>query len=395
MESLEYLLAHGNQLTGPIPHGVGYLSNLRELLLHENRIDGTLPDTLGGMHYLHTMDLRENSLSGTIPPALGLMPRLKTFTAQQNLLSGSLPSTLGLLQALTKMELQENALQGPLPSTLGLMSALTLLNMSHNNLSHAMPMQLGHMSTLEHLILNDNTPGLGALVPSASGSIPNSLVGLSSVKTLALENNAFSGFLPSFLQGDFSAERQVQLTGNPFYCPLEPWALQNYSGIHCLHCPGEVTADYTQTCSGHGYCKDGTECICDPEWSGFSTDCSQLACPSTEVTTATSDTPVLQFCNGVGICYNTVNTSIVCPANPSESVYPANDYVSFSVDCTAGVITLARCQCPPGTIPPDCATFTATEASNELVTSGAFMRPPRRIMSHVLLTVVLCYALLC
>jgi len=300
---------------------------------------------------------------------------------------------VGLLQVLTKMELQENALQGPLPSALGLMSAVIILNMSHNNLSHAMPMQLGQMSTLEHLILNDNTPGLGALVPSASGSIPNSLAGLSSVQTLALENNAFSGFLPSFLRGDFSAQRQVQLTGNPFYCPLEPWAIQNYSGIHCLHCPGEPTDDYTQTCSGHGYCKDGTECICDPEWSGFSTDCSQLACPSTEVTSAASDTPILQFCNGVGTCYNTVNTSIVCPANPSESVYPANDYVSFSVDCAAGVITLSRCQCPPGTIPPDCATFTATEASNELVTSAAFTQHPPLLMSGFL-TLFVWYSLM-
>jgi len=372
MESLEYLYAHGNQLRGPIPHGIGYLSNLRELLLHENAIDGTLPDTLGGMLYLQTLDLRENALSGTVPPALGYMPRLKTFTAQRNRLSGSLPSTVGLLQALSTMELQENALQGPLPSTLGLLNALTLLNMSHNNLSHAMPAQMGQMGSIEHLVLNDNAPGLGfSFVPSASGSIPNTLGGLSSLKTLALANNAFNGFLPTFLRGDISATRDLQLTGNPFYCPLEPWALLNYTGIHCLHCPGEAMDDYTKTCSGHGYCKDGLQCMCDPEWSGFSEDCSQLACPSSEVPSATSDTPVLQYCNGVGTCHNTINASITCPANPADSVFPPNDYVAFSADCDAGILTIARCQCPPGTIPPNCATFTATEASNELVTSAA------------------------
>ena len=367
MQSLETLFAQGNQLVGPMPHGIGYLRNLRELLLDDNLIDGTLPDTLDGMLYLRSLDLRENSLSGTIPPALGRMPRLKTLTAQQNRLSGSLPSTVGLLQALHTMELQQNALQGPLPTSLGLLNALSLLNMSHNNLSHAMPTQMGQLGTLEHLILNDNTPGLGALVPSTSGTIPNTLGGLSSVTSLALENNALTGQLPSFLQGDFVASRQVQLTGNPFFCPLPSWAIQNLSGVTCLHCPGEPTDDLTLTCSGHGICKDGTECLCEAAWNGFSANCSQLACPSTVV--PGSEPPVTQYCNGVGTCYNTINSSVSCPASAADTV--GIDFVASYLDCDAGSITIARCSCPPGTIPPSCNVFTATEAGNELVTSAA------------------------
>ena len=57
-------LHHVNQLKGPVPHGVGYLKNLRELLLHDNMIDGTIPDTLDGMSYLTRLEL--SNISGSI-----------------------------------------------------------------------------------------------------------------------------------------------------------------------------------------------------------------------------------------------------------------------------------------------------------------------------------------
>ena len=41
MSSLEYVHANDNQLVGPIPHGLGYLENLRSLRLENNMVDGT------------------------------------------------------------------------------------------------------------------------------------------------------------------------------------------------------------------------------------------------------------------------------------------------------------------------------------------------------------------
>jgi len=385
-------------LHGPIPHGVGYLRNLRGLLLNDNDIDGTLPDTLGGMLYLQELDLRNNNISGTIPPALGMMPRLTQLSAQQNRISGSLPSSMGLLQALRNVELQENALQGPLPSALGLLGALLHINMSHNHLHLGLPSELGRLTGLTHLILNSNTPGLGSAIPST-------LIGLDSIQVVELTNNSLNGLLPEFLRyfvsgggngnisvslpQNMSSPREVHLTGNPYYCPLPTWSLQAYAGIHCLHCPGENyrlpdgSPDYTRTCSGHGICIDGEYCQCEAAWNGFSDDCSMLACPRTEVESDTGETE-LQYCNGVGTCYNTVNTSIVCPADPSGAV-PNDDYVAYHVDCATNTMTLARCSCPPGFVQPRCAAFTATEAQNVLVTSPGTVA----VQSQLLLTVVL------
>jgi hypothetical protein len=378
MESLEFLLAQGNNLEGPIPHGIGYLSNLRSLLLNDNSIDGTLPDTLGGMHYLQELDLQQNSMSGTLPPALGLMPRLKTLYAQKNRISGALPSTVGQLQALSHLDLRQNSLQGPLPSSLGLLKALRVLDLSLNSLTHELPSELGQLSALTHLLLNDNYPGL-------SQAIPNSLGALSSVQQLALRNNSFNGRLPSFLRNGFQASRAVTLDANPFYCPLEEWAILNYSGIHCLHCPGEDprrpdgSKDYTQTCSGHGVCIDGQACECEAAWS-LANDCSQLACPTSAVEGLASgdDESAVQYCNGVGTCYNTVNSSISCPTSAVDTV--GTDFVAQHLDCAVGVIVIARCQCPAGGfIKPRCLAFTASEAGNVLVFSDATRTLPGRM----------------
>ena len=380
MESLEFLFAQGNRLQGPIPHGIGYLSNLRSLLLNDNAIDGTVPDTLGGMHYLHELDLQQNSLSGTLPPALGDMPRLKTLYAQRNLLSGSLPSTVGKLQALSHLQLEQNALQGPLPTTFGLMNALILLDLSRNRLTEALPSELGQLSTLTHLILNDNDPGLDQ-------AIPNTLGRLSSVQVLALRNNSFNGLLPPFLKNGFHTNRQVSLGENKFYCPLEAWALQNYSGIFCLKCPGEeLNSSYTTTCSGHGVCVDGKACLCDEAWAGFSDDCSQLACPAEEDSSATDGSPALQSCNGVGTCYNTVNSSISCPASAAETV--GLDFVAQSLNCEANIITIARCECPTGFVRPRCLALTATEATNVLVSHAARSAPGSMSLVVALVAVV-------
>ena len=57
--------------------------------------------------------------------------------------------------------------------------------------------------------------------------------------------------------------------------------------------------------------------MCEPEWSGFSDDCSQLACPSELADVDGENIEV--YCNNRGACANTVNASIVCPDGTVES----------------------------------------------------------------------------
>ena len=195
--------------------------------------------------------------------------------------------------------------------------------------------------------------------------------------------------LPDFLRDPYRASRVVGITGNPYYCPLPNWALPmvtldengtatgeavgGYVGIECLHCPGENPKtidgrkDFTYTCSGHGVCIDGTTCQCEPNWAGFSSDCSQLACPTETVTDA--DGSVRQvFCSGVSpdACINppaiTITNGSACDADGNPVATPGPylenpiDYVNFHVECATKKMIVAQCACTGITqAPPDCA----------------------------------------
>lgn len=397
LTSLEFLQAQGNELSGPIPHGIGFLSKLRSLQLNHNRIGGTLPDTFATMEYLHELLLDNNLISGSVPEALGHLPRLRLLSAEDNRISGSLPDSIGSLQYIDQLLFKQNRIAGPLPPTLGKLSSLHVLDLSHNNLTHSLPEELGELSSLVHLMLNDNFPGLNASIPEALG-------GLASVQNLRLANNGFNGHPPDFLKRGFQEQRTVTLSGNPYYCPLQEWALLNYSSIHCLHCPGEdprtgpngSLPDYTSTCSNHGICIDGSYCQCEPAWDGFSTDCSQLACPTTEE--VQDDGSVVQsFCSGNGECYNTRVASVSCPGGNPSAVNPSDylpaleqsDYVAYAVDCVAGEIVFARCQCINFNFAsPKCELISVATAEDQIIESGVSTRTMRSSLVALVIVAV-------
>jgi len=361
---------------GPIPHGVGYLDSIRELKLHDNLIDGTLPDTLGGLSYLRHFSLDNNALSGTCPHAIGHMPRLKHLSAVNNKLSGSLPESIGSLGDVAEIRLMHNRLQGPLPTSLGDLSLLEHLDISNNHLTGALPSEIGRMSSLRELRLNDNVPGLDSFIPNQLGDAP-------ALNTLLLASNSLRGIVPPFLDGGYHVGRTVDITQNLYYCPLEAWALYTYS-ITCEHCPDDPPvqnqSDYLVSCSGHGICIDGEYCQCEDAWSGFSTDCSMLACPITEE--EDEDGNILEvFCSGNGACVNDRNDSFTCPAggaagvaaNPSDFLpggIDEDDFVAYHVDCEENEIVYARCDCiGPRYVAPDCTFFVVQETEDIILSS--------------------------
>jgi len=431
MESLELVNAQHNQLEGPIPHGIGYLRNLRELLLYDNNIDGTVPDTLDGMEFCTRLELYNNRLSGTLPPALGHMPRLQFLDAHNNHLSGSLPNSIGLLDDLEHLLLRRNALRGPLPAEMGNLRSVLVVELSENNLTHGLPAELGNLLTVEQLHLNDNLPGL-------SGAIPSELGQLANAQSVLLTNNAIDGLLTDFLQSFQVGGRTVGLTGNPYYCPLPEWSiaplvsvapggasnasasspppppLSAYAGVECLHCPDDYenpatrtnlkytradgSPDYTRSCSGHGMCVRGEFCECEPAWdgalSGFS-DCSHLACPTATVMLPNGE-EAQAFCNNRGTCANTeyaigtfsangtaVTTTGTCVDGASTFLDPmgfrGEDFVAYYINCEADMVTIAHCDCPPGTSQPECgdiilaaATLTVLSAAPKAASAQTF-----------------------
>ena len=63
---LTWLDLNDNDLSGPIPSGLGDLSNLEHLYLQDNELTGGVPADLGGLTNLTNLWLRDNGLSGQL-----------------------------------------------------------------------------------------------------------------------------------------------------------------------------------------------------------------------------------------------------------------------------------------------------------------------------------------
>ncbi|KAK2973695.1 hypothetical protein RJ640_003569 [Escallonia rubra] len=80
-----------NKLTGPVPHEIGYLSDIHALNLSHNHLTGPIPESFSNLRQIESLDLSHNSLSGLIPPKLVELNYLSVFTIAYNNLSGRTP----------------------------------------------------------------------------------------------------------------------------------------------------------------------------------------------------------------------------------------------------------------------------------------------------------------
>ena len=64
VESTTELDLRNNELTGPIPSEIGYLTNLTYLDLRYNQLTGTIPSEIGHLTNLHYLNLRNKQLTG-------------------------------------------------------------------------------------------------------------------------------------------------------------------------------------------------------------------------------------------------------------------------------------------------------------------------------------------
>ena len=274
LKLLEYLFLTHNHLRGPLPEGLGYLAQIREMRLDDNRIDGTIPMTTGDADTLKVLRMDANQLSGSIPSTMGKLRYVETLDLHNNRLAGSIPPEFSGLQSARKIYIHQNSLGGQIPETIGNLTSLEELRVSTNRLSGTIPPSLGSVRTLRQLALDNNVIG---------GSIPEELGMLSArIQRLNLQNNMLNGLLPTFFRRDAFRAVAINLAGNPFWCPLPAWPALNGTAS-CVHCPDDVyLEDDHRTCSDHGVCKDGIECLCDPKWEG--TKCDLLRCNANDLT---------------------------------------------------------------------------------------------------------------
>lgn len=160
--SFYILLAHSNQLSGPIPSSIFQACKLKFFDISQNQITGKIPPNIGNCGVLEKLDLSSNYLFGDIPESIGNLTALKSLHLNNNILSGKLPVSIGKCgqlevldigqnqisgsiaplmfnTSLRVLRLRENLFDGEIPTNISRMHQLQVFDVSHNRLSGRIP----------------------------------------------------------------------------------------------------------------------------------------------------------------------------------------------------------------------------------------------------------------
>jgi Leucine rich repeat len=160
---LKSLILNGNSLTGKIPSEVGLITDMISLDLGVNQLTGQIPSEIGRLSHLSTLYLHANFLSGSIPTEVGLLANLADWNAQRNSIRGSIPTEVGFMTSLALIVLDQNQLTGSIPTHIGHLTGLMVFNVYYNNLSGGIPPQFCDIPSLLALYLTNNT--IGGTIP--------------------------------------------------------------------------------------------------------------------------------------------------------------------------------------------------------------------------------------
>ncbi|XP_057789527.1 receptor-like protein 9DC3 [Salvia miltiorrhiza] len=203
------------------------LPELRVLVLKSNKFEGNMSlPSLSNLPFpkLQVLDISENEFVGSLPQKY-----FKSFKAMMDVKENQTPSddyafqarffemrtTLKgldqllkrLLKTFTTIDLSSNNFSGSIPDSIGNLNSLRYLNLSHNNLMGHIPASLGNISVLESLDLSSN---------KLDGGIPSELTSLTFLEKLNLSMNDLVGQIPQSNQ--FSTFENDSYVGNLRLC---------------------------------------------------------------------------------------------------------------------------------------------------------------------------------
>ncbi|KAL6629145.1 hypothetical protein ACP70R_028910 [Stipagrostis hirtigluma subsp. patula] len=188
-QPLQVLNISSNLFTGQFPSTTWeVMNNLVALNASNNSFTGQIPSHLcSSSPALTVLTLCYNEISGSIPPALGNCIMLKVLKAGHNNLTGPLPDELFNAISLEYLSFADNGLHGILDGARIInLRNLLILNLGGNNFSGRIPDSIGQLKRLEELHLDHN---------SMEGDLPSSLSNCTSLITIDLKSNKFSGEL--------------------------------------------------------------------------------------------------------------------------------------------------------------------------------------------------------
>ncbi|XP_058215769.1 cuscuta receptor 1-like [Rhododendron vialii] len=211
-----------NNLNGTFPSWL--LENnarLEGLYLSDNSLVGPLEFPSHPHLNILAIDISNNELGSRIPPNISLMfPNLTEVRMSGNVFEGNLITHLFRdMNDLWFIDLSNNLLSGVLPDYFTTRCAtLNIIRLSNNNLSGKLSPSVFNLTSLVSLYLDGN---------NFTGNIPESL-SLSVLQTLDISDNHFSGNLPRWIV-NISGLRELVMPKNHFHgsIPLEFCQLQN------------------------------------------------------------------------------------------------------------------------------------------------------------------------
>ena len=232
LSSLEYVTVGYNNLEGKIPDSIGHLKSLVIFYAVVNKLIGMIPFSLYNISSIRGLTFTDNQLSGTLPTNIGhTLPNLQDFAVNGNVLFGRIPSSLCNMSRLRVLTLGQNNFVGSVPTNLGNLLDLRVLDLDTNNLGRDMDFitSLNNCSKLETLAVAENKfegilpnsvgnlstkiTGLYFGANQISGAIPAALENLINLIVLGMENNHFTGTIPTNF-GKFQKMQGISLSRN-------------------------------------------------------------------------------------------------------------------------------------------------------------------------------------
>lgn len=188
----------GNGLMGHIDTRIGLLTALKTINLSVNQLEGSIPLQLWSLPLLEEISLDENECYGQLPTSDEqiISPTLQRLSLRGNPVSGPFPNLSGLTN-LEVLDLSKTLLSGPFSSFSGLTSLREIA--------------LSGTINAEHTLQDDDWNDLGQVerfemenLPKLKGSLPSSLVSMTSLKTFSIRFASVGGTLPDTI-GDLVA----------------------------------------------------------------------------------------------------------------------------------------------------------------------------------------------